>query len=38
VIAEFVVKVDMDVQTLLQLDNDLKDFVNGILGSLRRKG
>ena len=28
----------MDVQTLLQLDDDLKDFVDGIFASLTRKG
>ena len=28
----------MDVQTLLRLDNDLKDFVDVIFDSLRRKG
>jgi SRSO17 transposase len=28
----------MDVQTLLRLDDDLKDFVDAIFGSLRRKG
>lgn len=26
------------MQTLLRLDNDLKDFVDGVFGSLRRKG
>ena len=33
-----VVDVGVDVQTLLRLDADLKDFVDGVFGSLRRKG
>jgi len=33
-----VVGMGMDVQTLVRLDNDLKDFVDAIFGSLRRQG
>lgn len=28
----------MDVQTLLRVDADLKEFVDGVFGSLRRRG
>ena len=27
----------MDVRTLLRVDDDLKDFVDAVFGSLRRK-